>query len=206
MSAGAALTGPLSSADVSVKLFVEDPSGVRLEELIPVFHRWITERSIHDELLIDVANYAHVPKGPGIVLVCDHAHYYFDERGGRPGLRYRGRRVAAAAGEERVTRAFRCALEAAALLEAERALEGRYRFRTDEVEVSILDRLRAPSDESTLAAVRPVVEEHVKSLYGVADVSVEMVSGPREPFALQVVTGTSPSIEELLDRVTALAS
>lgn len=206
MSAAAAGSGPLSSADVSVKLFVQDAGGVRLEELIPVYHRWITERAIEDELLIDVANYAHVPKGPGVVLVCDQAHYYFDVQDGRPGLRYRGRRVARATGDEAVGRAFRSVLAAAALLESEPSLDDRYRFRTDEVEVSILDRLRAPSDESTLAAVRPAVERCVKSLYGVQEVSVEMVSGPREPFRLRVGTGASPTVEELLGRVSALAS
>ncbi len=206
MSAAASGAGPLSSADVSVKLFVRDPAGIRLEELIPVFHRWITERTIEDELLIDVANYAHVPKGPGIVLVCDNAHFYFDVRDGRPGLRYRGRRVARATGEEAIARAFRSVLAAAALLEADPALEGRYRFRTDEIEISIPDRLRAPSGESTLAAVRPAVEGHLKSLYGVDEVSLDMASGPREPFTLRVEIGSSPTVDELLGRVGAPAS
>jgi len=206
MSAGANGTGALSSADVSVKLFVQDPAAIRLEELIPVFHRWIAERTIEDDLLIDVANYAHVPKGPGIVLVCDNAHYYFDVRDGRPGLRYRGRRVARAEGEEAVARAFRSVLGAAALLEADPALEGRYRFRTDEVEISIPDRLRAPSGEDTLGTVRPAVERCVKSLYGVGEVSVEMVSGAREPFTLRVETGASPTVADLLGRVSVLTS
>jgi hypothetical protein len=196
---------PLSSADLSLKLFVEDPSAVRLEELVPVFHRWIGENAIRDELLIDVANYAHVPKGPGVVLVCDKAHYYFEVRGGRPGLRYRGRREARAEGEETIARAFRSVLEAAALLEADPTLGGRYRFRTDEIELTIYDRLRAPSEEATLASVQPSVEAYVTSLYGVDRVGVDMTSGPREPFTIEVATGVSASVEELLGRVSAAA-
>ena len=87
-------TGPLSSADMSVKLYVTDDSIVRPEELVPVFHRWIKDRMLEDDLQIDVAVYEHVPQGPGIVLVCNTAHYYFDVRGNRWGLRYRGRREA----------------------------------------------------------------------------------------------------------------
>jgi hypothetical protein len=206
MSGSEAASGPLASADLSVKLFVQDPSAVRLEDLIPVFHRWIGERAIKDELLIDVANYAHVPKGPGVVLVCEKAHYYFDVADGRPGLRYRGRRVVRAVGEEGIARAFRSVLEAAALLEADETLGGRYRFLTGEVELVIYDRLRAPSNQQTLAAVRPSLDECMKSLYGVDPVSVEMVSGSREPFTLHVMTGASPSVEDLLSRLTASAT
>ena len=195
----------LSSSEFNVKLFVENPAGVDLEELIPVFHRWIREELLEDELPIDVAGYARVPKGPGVVIVCDHAHYYFDERAGRPGLRYRGRRVARGEGEEGITRAFRSLLRAAALLEKEPALGGRYRFRTDQVEFGINDRLRAPSHAQTLAAVRPALESAVKALYGKPAKSMALASGPREPFMVSIETGTSPSVEALLGQLAAVA-
>jgi hypothetical protein len=201
MSSGA--TSALESPEVSVKLFVVDSTGVRLEELIPVFHRWIKEDLLDDELQIDVANYEHVPKGPGVVLICDKAHYYFDVRAGRAGLRYRGRREARAAGAEAVTRAFRSALHAARLLEADPVLEGRYRFRTDEVEFGIYDRLLAPSDVGTLVAIRPELEEAVRGLYGTDDVAIELSSSPKEPFMVTVRSGASPSLEELLGRLSA---
>ena len=194
---------PLDSAEVSVKLYVEDPASVRLLELIPVFHRWIKEDLLEDELMIDVANYEHVPRGPGIVLICDKAHYYFDMRGGRPGLRHRGRRDARATGAEAVMRTFRSALQAARLLETDPVLQGRYRFRTDELEFGIYDRLRAPSETATLEAVRAPLGEAVRSLYDVRDVGLELASQPREPFMVTVKTGASPSVEELLGRLTA---
>ena len=202
-------TGPqvdaLSSAEFNMKLFVEDPARVDLEELIPVFHRWIREEVMEDELPIDVAGYSHVPKGPGVVIVCDQAHYYFDERAGRAGLRYRGRRVARGAGEDGITRAFRSLLRAAALLEKEPALGGRYRFRTDQVEFGVNDRLRAPSDEKTLAAVRPALESAVKALYGKPAKSIALSSGSREPFMVSIETGASPSVDALLEQLAAAA-
>jgi hypothetical protein len=196
---------PLSSPELSVKLFLTDATRVDLEELIPVFHRWIREDVLEDELPIDVAAYAHVPKGPGVVLVCDHAHYCFDERAGRPGLRYRGRRVARGAGAEAVTRAVRSLLRASALLEKEPALGGRYRFATDRLELGISDRLRAPSQEQTLAAVRPRIEAALERLYGAVPKSMSLASGPREPFLVTIDTGASPSVEALLDQLTAAA-
>ena len=192
---------PLDSPEVSIKLYVADEGGVRLKELIPVFHRWIKQDLLEDELPIDVANYEHVPKGPGIVLICDKAHYYFDVRGGRSGLRYRGRREARASGADAVTDALRAALQAARLLEDDPVLEGRYRFRTDELELVIYDRLLAPSEQATLESIRVELGEAVRALWGVDDVGLELSSGPREPLMVRVKTGASPSAEELLGRI-----
>ncbi|MGD8872068.1 MAG: hypothetical protein PVJ80_10895 [Gemmatimonadota bacterium] len=193
----------LRSAEVSVKLFVDDHSVVRPLELIPVFHRWIKEGALEDELMIDVANYEHVPKGPGIVLICDKAHYYFDVRENHWGIRYRGRRDARATGQAAIAHAFASALKAASLLENDPELEGRYHFRTDRVEFGIYDRLRAPSDQATFDAVKPALEAAVAELYGAAAESLELVSGPQEPFMVAIETGAAPSIEELLDRALA---
>jgi hypothetical protein len=203
VTAQATKADALSSPEINVKLYVENPSAVDLEELVPVFHRWIREELLEDELPIDVASYAHVPKGPGVVMICDHAHYYFDERAGRAGLRYRGRRVARGSGEEAITRALRSVLRAAALLEKEPALGSRYRFRTGEIELGISDRLRAPSDETTVAAIRPAAEAAVKGLYGKAPASITLASGPREPFMVTIETGASPSVDALLDQLAA---
>jgi len=195
----------LESAEVSVKLFVDDHSVVRPLELIPVFHRWIKDGALEDELMIDVANYEHVPQGPGIVLVCDKAHYYFDVRENRWGIRYRGRRDAPVSGRAAISHAFASALKAASLLENDPALEGRYHFRTDRVEFGIYDRLRAPSDPATLDAVKPSLEAAVEELYGSPVTGLELVSGPKQPFMVAVENGSPPSIEELLDRVLAPA-
>lgn len=202
MSSAAAVT-PLESAEVSVKLFVDDKSVVRPQELIAVFHRWIKDAVLEDELMIDVANYEHVPQGPGIALICDKAHYYFDVRNNRWGLRYRGRREARATGEEAVTRAFTSALQAASLLENDPTLEGRYAFRTDEVEFGIYDRLRAPSSEETLEAVRPALETNVEALYGEPATGIELMSGPKEPFMVAIKNAASPSVEQMLGKLAA---
>lgn len=201
----AAAVGPLMSAELSIKLFVDDGSVVRPPELITTFHRWITEGLLEDELMIDVANYEHVPQGPGVVLVCDKAHYYFDVRHNRWGLRYRGRREARATGGDAIPDAFARALKAASLLENDPSLEGRYRFRTDQVELGIYDRLHAPSEAATLDAIRPDVEAAVEALYGQVPESVELVSGPKEPFMVAIENAGSPSVDELMGRLAPTA-
>ena len=60
---------------VNVKVFAKAP--VDLAAAIPVFHRWIQEGAC-EELLIDVADYRHVPAGPGVVLIGHEANYSLD--------------------------------------------------------------------------------------------------------------------------------
>src|SRR5450755_4649168 len=65
------LQGPqrMQLQHVNVKLLIQNPGEASLEPLIPVFHGWIENRAAEDELLIDVADYIHVPAGPGVVLI-----------------------------------------------------------------------------------------------------------------------------------------
>src|SRR5579872_1428900 len=72
---------------VNVKLVLDDPASVDLEPLIPIFHSWISER-VFEELLLDVADYRHVPSGPGVVLIGHQANYSVDNMGNRLGVRY----------------------------------------------------------------------------------------------------------------------
>ena len=49
-----------------------------------VFHQWIRD-SVCPEMLIDVADYRHVPAGPGVMLIGHEANYSLDNRENRLG-------------------------------------------------------------------------------------------------------------------------
>ena len=53
---------------INVKIYVEGDLPVDPAEFITVFHQWVKDKVL-DELLIDVADYRHVPAGPGVLLV-----------------------------------------------------------------------------------------------------------------------------------------
>jgi hypothetical protein len=175
-------TSPLDSPEISVKLFVADPSGVRLEELIPVFHRWIKQDLLEDELAIDVASYEHVPKGPGIVLICDKAHYYFDMRAGRAGLRYRGRREARTerrrGGDGCSTRARSTRRGSWRPIRCSRA--GTASGRTSWSSASTTGSSRPATPRRWRRSGREL-EGAVCGLWGTDDVELELSSGPRSP-------------------------
>src|SRR5580704_18683476 len=136
---------------VNVKLLVQNPSEAALEPLIPVFHGWI-ENQNGDELLIDVADYTHVPAGPGIVLIGHEGNYSVDNTDNRLGVRYNRKATFGGSNQECLAQAARAALTACRRLEAESRLGGSFRFNGQDIEIFVNDRLIAPNTAATRAA------------------------------------------------------
>src|SRR4051812_9111431 len=134
----------MDSSKLSIKLFVADGSKLgEITDFVPVFHSWIQTHAIAGHLLIDVADYAHVHDGPGIVLVAHEANYSLDSLKGRLGLTYQRKQAINGTPSERIRVVYQNALAAAKLL------EDRLSFRMDELEFKIHDRLSAPNTTET---------------------------------------------------------
>jgi hypothetical protein len=136
------------------------------------------------------------------MLVAHEAHYRMDDTDGRLGLLYARRRSLDGDLESRVLRVVHSALEAAAQLEREPTLAG-LRFRADELELGIDDRLLAPNDDSTLAWLGPALLPLLERMYGAAP-TVERTALPKRCFAARVSGQGAASVAELLARLGTL--
>src|SRR5207302_2183700 len=108
---------------VNVKLLVKSPEEVDLEPLIPVFHSWI-EGQVFEELLLDVADYRHVPAGPGVVLIGHQGNYSVDNTDERLGVRYNRKAAVGGSNQDALRQATRASLIACQRLESEPRPEG----------------------------------------------------------------------------------
>jgi len=149
---------PNAVQHINVKIFVDKSSEFRLDDTIRVFHRWIRD-SIRPELLIDVADYQHVPAGPGVLLIGHEANYSLDNRENRIGLLYNRKSELDGTFESRVRQAHRSALEACELLEKEPEFEGKLHFDRKTLEVFVNDRLLAPNTDGTWQVLQPELEK-----------------------------------------------
>lgn len=137
-----------------------------LDQLIGVFHTWIRTGAITDDVLVDVADYAHVHEGPMLLLVCHEGHYVIDRSRGQLGLAYLRRRGAsagsAAANAERTLRRL---VHVARLLErdAPGAVVG-----TDSLEIRVLDRLHASNTDDTWRWLEPTIATAIESVWKAA--------------------------------------
>jgi rhodanese-related sulfurtransferase len=186
---------------IAVKLFARDPEArVDLEPFIPLFHRFI-QQAVVEGLLIDVADYAHVPHGPGVVLIGHEVDYAIDATGGRTGLLTVRKRAGDAPLAEILSDTLRKALLAAQAIEADGS--AKIHFEPGRFELQILDRLAAPNDERGLAAVRSAVESVTARLYGQASLTRIGAGDSRKPLAIEAVAAEAVDVATLLERLAA---
>lgn len=187
----------------SVKFFLENSEGLDLDALIPVFHGWIRDGRIEDQLLIDVADYRHVPGGPLLMLVGHEAHYVIDAEDGELGLLYNARRDEIGPAPERLRDAFVHAVRACRLLESEPSFKGVH-FSTSRLLVRVVSRLAAPNRDETMEAFRADLESFLGEVFPGQTCSLRRVEDdPRGPFRVDVrVEGTAPALHELAARLS----
>ncbi|HWP59718.1 MAG TPA: hypothetical protein VNL14_17635 [Candidatus Acidoferrales bacterium] len=184
---------------INVKFFAADARGVRLEEFIGVFNSWI---QASDGAYYDIADYSHVPAGPGIVLVAHEANVSIDCGGNRMGLLYNRKQPLAGTNQDKLKAAFKAALEYCLKLEREPALGGKLKFLGNEALLIVNDRLLAPNSEETFRAVKPEMESFARALYRGAEFSFERDPDPRKRFNLSVRTPAATSVEALLESLS----
>jgi len=183
---------------VNVKLLVENPEQANLEALIPVFHSWI-ENQNGDELLIDVADYTHVPAGPGIVLIGHEGNCSVDNTGNRLGVRYNRKTAFDGGNQDCLAQAARAALTACRRLEAEPRLDGKIRFNGQDIEIFINDRLLAPNDAATREALDADLHLFSRKLFRGMEYSISYGDDPRSLFTAFVKAARPYSAAELLE-------
>ena len=132
--------------------------------LIPIFHKWIREKRLGDDkVLIDVADYRHVPDGPGIMIVADHAHYGLDEMIQGQGLIFNRKRDAAGPVAEKLNEALTEVLAAAAALQAEPTMAGKANFGSGKLVIQVFSRLHATNGQDDFLtfseAAAPVLDK-----------------------------------------------
>jgi hypothetical protein len=168
---------------INVKIFAREPVAIDLADAIPVFHGWIQDR-VCEELLVDVADYRHVPAGPGVVLVAHEANYSLDYAGNRLGLLYNRKSILDGDTQQKLRYAFHRALLACRRLEQEAPFRGKLKFNAGDCDVILNDRLLAPNTEDTYLALKPEFDNLFTDLWGEAGYSLEWRRDPRERFRI----------------------
>jgi len=186
---------------VNVKLMVQNPEDADLEPLIPVFHRWIQDQEC-EELLLDVADYRHVPAGPGVVLIGHEANYSVDNADNRLGVRYNRKALLDGNLQDRLEQAVRAAIGACQRLEDDSTLNGSIRFNRREMEMFINDRLLAPNSNRTREALEPEIRALCQRLFGGAEYFLgHGESDPRKLFSVSISTEKAFKPNELLENL-----
>ncbi|ASC72390.1 hypothetical protein XM38_033470 [Halomicronema hongdechloris C2206] len=106
-----------------VKFPAQPQASVDEAAFIPIFHEWIRDRTLAGTLL-DVADYRHVPDGPGIMLITHEINYAMDRDRGELGLYAQRKLGPGATHQERLLHLLRQTAIFGSRLEADRRVAG----------------------------------------------------------------------------------
>jgi hypothetical protein len=181
---------------INVKLLLKDPGTLQLDTVVPVFHRWI-QGQVSDELLLDVADYGHVPDGPGVVLIGHEADYAVDNTDGLLGVRYNRKAPVAGNNRDRLRQALLAALGAAERLRQEL----KWNFNGRDIEIVVNDRILAPNCEETRLAAEPEFKVLCETLFSGEAYGLKYPSDSRRLFGVAITAAREFSLAELVANV-----
>lgn len=187
---------------VNVKLALDKPEELDFEPLVPIFHSWI-QNQVFEELLLDVADYRHVPEGPGVMLIGHQANYSVDNTDNRPGVLYNRKAVLEGTNQERLTQAAKAALRACQKLESEPKMKDKLHFNRRDIQVYINDRLIAPNDDSSRANFDADFREFCQKLFRGSEFTLTYGSDPRRLFGFSAKATQPFTIDRLLENLAS---
>ena len=182
---------------IRLKLYAEAGAIGDPERFVPIFHTWIRDHVL-GEVLIDVARYTHVHEGPAVMLVGHHSDYTIDLGEGRPGLAVTRKRDAAN-DESRIADVFRAAFAAASRLESEPSLSG-LRFKSDELWLTLVDRLHTPNDDATFARLEPELRDFIGRALG-PETALSREGAPKEALSVRIRRPRNESVADVAQRL-----
>lgn len=135
---------------------LDTPDAPNLDSLLAIFNRW---RQVEDHPCdwVDLADYAHMAQGPGILIAGKRDRYSIDLNPPGPGLLTSTRSGLGGGLQERFSEALRRARELNEALTSEPEFPADFKTRAGCWEVFVNDRLGFPNDDTTDARVRPAL-------------------------------------------------
>lgn len=181
---------------INAKIFVDGELTVPLARFIEVFHGWVANQAF-GEMLIDVADYRHVPNGPGVVMVGLESDWSIDQTGGRFGLRYNRKSALAGTNDDRFLHALRQAAKTCALLEEQ--FPG-LKFSRTQFELFVNDRALCRNTPEGVENFKTALASFFKNTLGQNKFDATFPTDPRS------LVGAVVCLSEPIDLTTAAAA
>lgn len=119
---------------------------ISVSDVVNLFHDWIREED-EDKVLLDVADYSHVPNGPGIILVGFYENIYFEINGKHPAFAVVYKRPIDGDNTSKVKHVFSKAVIFANKFQ--QAFEGKVTLDTENIKLGLNDRYYKREDVET---------------------------------------------------------
>ena len=185
---------------IQIKIASDAPPRLNLDPFIEIFGRWRKEKE-HPAEWVDLADYAHMPRGAGILLVGQRCNLAFDLADPGPGILYAAKKGLSGSTEERITSAFQWCLDLAKRLAAEKEFPGGIRLRTNSFEIQFNDRLETPNNASTDEELRPAIRQAMDRLFGAQGYELIPHGNPAQCYGFSIAAKKAEPLDVLWKRI-----
>jgi hypothetical protein len=171
----------------AVKFFTTSEPDVDDAEFIDIFHEWIRLKRLN-HVMLDVADYRHVPNGPGIMLVTHEVNYAMDRNDGQFGLYAQQKISDGSTLKDKILGLVKSTAQFGSLLESESALQGKIKLDGSTFHYIANDRLNAPNTEEAFNTIKGELEAIAADLYPGKTVTITRLSNDPRARLTAVVT------------------
>ncbi len=193
---------------INVKVFLDVPPGLAsgnrirgdvLDRFLPIFARW-REDSSDPSRWIDLADYAHMSRGPGVMIIGHRGNLAVDLADPGPGLLYANKSELAGPLGVRIRETFRRALGLVDRLVSEAEFPAGLAPRPGYWQLTFNDRLRAPNTGQTDTEAGPAVMDTVRSVFGEDALTTIREPDPSRRYGFTILSDRVDSLDRLLER------
>lgn len=141
---------------IDVKLLLATPPHPNIDVFLEIFNRW-RQREDHPCDWVDLADYAHMPAGPGILIAGKRDTFSINLNPPGPGLLTSTHAGLEGPLEDRFREAFRRARELSRSVLSEPEFPVEFSVSDEGWEIYVNDRLTFPNSDASDAVIRPAL-------------------------------------------------
>ena len=178
-----------------VKLFFNTNGSINSKDFIPVFHNWIQDKIVDNHLLIDVADYSHIPDGPGVMLVAHEGNFSLDQESQQPGIMYMRKTEIAGSFTERFNKVLSTVIKAANRL-SDKDVSKKVDCKFNSFRFIANDRLYAENTAHNQELYKQEIQKALNNIYPDNKLEFKDVSCKNERLAFTIRLGNEINIFE----------
>ncbi len=181
---------------INLKLLADAPPDFSVDSFLAIFGRWRNDAT-NPAAWFDLADYAHMPKGAGVVLVGKQGNFSIDLGDPGPGLLYCGKQDYSGPVEQRITETFQRCLALVKPLLTEPEYPPDLEVQPGKWELAINDRLDSPNTGATDRELRPGISAALDTVFGPGAYAMERESDPQKRYGFSIRSSQITTIDDL---------
>ncbi len=182
---------------IDLKVLAIAPAKPPLDPILTIFDRWRKEEDAPSDW-VDLADYAHMPQGPGVMMAGKRENFAVDTNEPGLGILLQTRKDLDGAVEQRFLEAFRRHLRLAARLAGEAEWPSEIKVDSSKWLITVNDRLHFPNNDESEHELKTGLVAALDHIFGQNGYQLKRDEDQRHRYGYALQADSSPALGDLL--------